>query len=343
MIVIPDEVREELNRLTDELAKLEEEGRSIAYNRDVPDYVRKTQEWMNRLLDVLDKMEENIIYYLEDVKEFESVRDFVSELRSTLGGIWKGRRIFCVKDAERCIREGIDKPKDCIISHRVVNNMKLLDKASRINLGEGCVYLAGVLDPYTLSAWVNDYTACVHRFIERMRRLLSEERIKEKGRFYIIYEDASPEIEKLIKTWARTAEEFYKFGQYYTLDLEKLFGIAFDDKIELRVGDTAGHRTHIYTEKNRVEYHDTDKNVNRIMYDLLTEYANCKCKLEEERGVFCSECNLDNAVKILAGATSCDIRLENECRAKGIEIGAPDEEIISKEKERILKMAGILQ
>ena len=300
-----------LRYLTDALAELEEEGREIAFHRDNPDYVERTGEWVDRVYNVLDKLD----FYLRLVRsvgrrEFNSVHDFVRELKRYIELPYEDMttKIHFKEVIEKCIEEG-RAPKDCTVPRGFVRRMDYINEASRSCTGVKCTYLAGFIEPYTLSAWTNDYTACIHRLVEQLRNLTRG--VKERGWKYIIYEDASPETERLVKAWAEAVEEFWKRGKYNESDYRALFGYAFRDKVEITVGDAPRHRTHIYIEDGRVEYYDRDKYVNRIMYELLSEYADCACRLEHD-GVFCTDCDLERAVRIIAGATSCDHRLQEK-------------------------------
>ena len=303
------------------MRELEEEGREIAYYRERPNYVKKARRWIEKLVNVEEHLKIELDRFPELREKTFSFRDSFRFARDIFD--W---------DLRACELDGIDKLKECKISLDTANAMKDLDRECKFLTGERCVYLS--TEPHTTaSACVNDLTSCFHKFIEYLERYIKE--IAEIGDKYIIMKEAGEKERRLLKIWLDAIKKLKKKGFYYQKDWDALHGVALKGKLELRVGSSPGHRTHVDVEKNKIRYYDYTYSVNKEMYELWREYAGCDCYHVDD-GVVCEKCDLEKAMKILAGATSCDIRLD-ELQSKGLSTG----EAIERNKEDVVKALGL--
>ena len=303
------------------MRELEEWGREIAYHRDEPNYVLKARGLLSSLAITLEKVDNFIQKFIhtEEGRKIATYIDYFLKPAVTLFD----------RDLFTCQQMGIDKLKDCKISKDTVTAMKLLDENCKKMTGERCVYLS--TEPTTSSACVNDITSCFHRLIEYFEKTFGKGRIEEIGDKYTIMKEAGEKERRLLKTWLDAIRKLKEKGFYYQKDWEALHGVALKGKVELRVGSATDHRTHVDVEKNSLRYYDYDYPVNKEMYELWREYANCDCFIVDD-GVVCEKCDLEKAMKILAGATSCDIRLD-DLEARGLSTG----EAIEMNKEKLVE------
>lgn len=102
-------------------------------------------------------------------------------------------------------------------------------------------------------------------------------------------------------------ERFYESQDYHPLSCS-----IIGKKVEMVVGSSPGHRTHLDADEGKLNYYDTDSDVNRVLKDLLEDEAGLKCKRTNE-GVSCTGLEperFDDAFSVIAMATSMDVRLE---------------------------------
>ena len=308
------------------MRELEEEGREIAFHRDEPDYVKKAREWIDKLRDVETeeiKLLDKFVHIEEPVRT--EILNFTDYLRRA--------RDFLDWDLMECQHRGVTRLRDCKISNMTAGHMANLDIMCKRITGERCVYLS--TKPVTSSACVNDLTSCFHRFIEYLEKTIGKERIEEMGDKYIIMRDAGEREKKLLKIWLDAIKKLREKGFYYPADWKALMGEALKGKVELRVGSATGHRTHVDVEKNSLRYYDYDLSVNKEMHDLWEEYANCDCYIHSD-GVSCEGCDLEKALMLLAGATSCDIRHKDMIKS-----GLSVKEAIERDKEDLVKVLSL--
>jgi len=163
------EAKRRLEEYTEKLRKIEEEGRSRAYNRDsLPE---SDEDWAiyasMTLKDTLDPIELILI----DKELLDKYNNFVKELRDSL-------RHDIEKEAFECRFNDV-KRKDCIIPY---NPFAYVDKASENLFGAKCTWLAGEVPPekYTLSSALNDASACIHRTIDFLEKYTKNWHIEGK-------------------------------------------------------------------------------------------------------------------------------------------------------------------
>ena len=311
--------------LVKKMRELEEWGRDIAYHRNDPNYVLKARGFLSSLAITLEKVDKYIqkFVHTDEGKKIHTYIDYFLRPAVT----------FLDHDLFRCQYSEIEKLKDCKISEDTVTAMKLLDENCKKMTGERCVYLSK--EPTTASACVNDITSCFHKLIEYFERTFGKERIEEMGDKYTIMKGAGEKERRLLRIWLDAIKKLKEKDFYYGKDWEALHGVALKDKLELRVGSASGHRTHVDVERNELRYYDNDYPVNKEMYELWRDYANCDCLIVDD-GVICRKCDLEKAMKILAGATSCDIRID-DLEARGLSTG----EAIEKNKEKLVEALGL--
>ena len=179
---------------------------------------------------------------------------------------------------------------------------------------ERCTYLCGIQDKYSFTAAMNDLTSCFHRLIDMLEKYEVDEDINKDGKCVWV-KNSNKSLIEACKEWDKTTEKFNDNKLYDGTDYDELTGIVRGNKVEFRVGSSAGHKTHIDLERGMVEYYDTDVSVNKEMKKLLEkEGLKCYKYLEDrtEAGIKCTgltEQNVKNVVKKLAGATSMDFRI----------------------------------
>ncbi len=202
----------------------------------------------------------------------------------------------------------------------VSKGLDVLDDLCKEVFGSRCTWLRGVKTPYTLSALVNDFSASVHRLAESLREdlmKLGEVRGMWVGRIFVM-ENTDERLIEFAKVLSKAWEYGDKSLIYAPEDAEALGGICYDNKCELRVGSAEGHRTHVTLRDSevKVEYYDTDDDVNQVMKKLLEEFGACSCSIEFETGVFCT-CPADrlrDVALVLSLATSMDYRIFDKAK-----------------------------
>jgi len=133
---------------------------------------------------------------------------------------------------------------------------------------------------------------------------------------------SDPALIKGCKLWDKITEqlkrEHPKF--YAEPDYEPLKCRIDGDKAEVTVGSSPGHRTHIVLPpEGRVDYYDSDDEVNRVMRDLLADHADLSCETRP-LGVTCkglTKDKIDDVFRVLSMATSMDIRLRRRVQEEG--------------------------
>lgn len=304
--------------LFSEMRKLEERGREIAYHRAEINSVERARSWIWDLMFIYSKI---MTGFKKFANIIEDINQYIEQLRMA--------SIYLDRDLSECEARGIDRLKDCKITDYTVNEMMKLDRKCKSLVGERCIYLS--FEPTTASAAINDLTACFHRLIEYLEKETRKERIEEEGDKYVIMKGAGERERKLLKIWLESIEKLKERGLYEEIDWDVLSGAALRGKLELKIGSRAGHRTHVDVEKNELRYYDRDIYVNREIDELLERYAGCSCRIYDD-GVICRRCNLERAVKVIAGATSCYPRL-SELERRGLNI----EEAIEEDIRRIVE------
>jgi hypothetical protein len=160
---------------------------------------------------------------------------------------------------------------------------------------------------------INDAAACVHVLAQYLLEKWPE---REEGRCAIA-KDAEPEAVEVCREWNRYADALSAKRYYHSSDAGSLRGFVVDGKVQLRVGSAEGHLAEIDVRSGVVRYYDTDIPVNRVMGELMAEYAGGRCREydpEEGGGVekpslVCKVRDVRKAARVLAFATSMDFRI----------------------------------
>lgn len=320
-------------KLFNRMRRLERRGREIATYRNVPDYMREAMEWTRELRETLSEVWESI----EDLEPIEEVAKTISYIAQ----LEYASRFLGWRLAE-CQHEGIRRLGACVIDVDTAKMMKRLDEMCEDLTGERCAYFSINHVPSTIC--INELTACFHKLIEHLEKTVGGERVEERGDKYMIMRGAGEKERKLLKVWLDTIDKLWKEDFYSPEDWKSLKGIALKGRLGLKLGfEYDRNRAQINIEKNTIEYYDDNDAVNREMHDLLEEYAGCTCILSPF-GVVCEKCNLEKAIKVLAGATSCDVRLQN-LRIEGIieRRELSEEQAIEEDKRKLVRALELIE
>ena len=148
-----------LEDLIKEAKKLEEEGRRIAFRRE-------------------EEIGEEAIRWFEEVREASyALGEFFDKLMGEEKWAGFAQRVgwaaYSMKENAKACAEWKEELGACCVSTYVKEDLKDVDKAYAKASGRTrCTWLLGVKKPYTLSAAVNDLTACFHRAIEKAEEFL---------------------------------------------------------------------------------------------------------------------------------------------------------------------------
>jgi len=191
--------------------------------------------------------------------------------------------------------------------------------------GERCRFRAPPTQK--LVSKLNDLASCIHRIAEKILGA-----VRRIGRCDIT-ENANSVAIKACTTWSVATDVLTSKGLYNEHDIPALWGYVAGDRVYLRVGSAPGHRTVIDLGEGKVEYYDTDNEVNEAVKRLL-EKIGLRCERHVD-GVTCIGVNQSNAqsvAKILAFTTSMDIRMKNPAPYWG------EEAIVENETRLVEKM-----
>ena len=295
----------------EELYRLEEKGRKLAtYYRDRSDELayREISKWSEEIGDAVDKLVNppgrEVLEVLEpDISG--PLIEFIDEVYSSSHWI--------AESGKRCSKEG-KKIGECELLNVGKRSIERMDDLFRKSIGKKydgtrCTWLFGVKEPYTLSAAINDVTSCFHRVIDLLAKYEFEQ-VSDKTYYS---KDAGVEARVFCKVWEDAAKTLHENELYYDWDWNQISCYALKDRVELRVGSAAGHKTHIDLKNGKVRYYDRDMIVNEVMKKLLEDQGlKCKIEKEEEPGVECEGLTRDNlgrVAKVIAAATSMDLRI----------------------------------
>ena len=298
--------------LLEKLRNLEEKGRELSSKRD--DIV--AFEDSNYFIDVRYTVD-NIREFAEDFKIIfdEKILKFAREISSAIESI--------LRYSDKCLREGLLK-KQCEIPSEILDEV---DEAAKELFGARCTWLRREVHPYTLSATENDISACIHRLIEKLEPITEDYEIKGKCAFSKKV-PPSEKIKEACIAWSETTDRLNGKGLYVYDDYFKLNCFAIGSKMECRVGFFGGHRTHLDFEKGRIEYYDEDRDVCDAM-KMLWKKVGLECE-DTPFGVTCSgldEEKYEPAMKVLAAATSMDLRMREPWQFWGRNLSSPEEEV----------------
>ena len=194
-------------------------------------------------------------------------------------------------------------------TQRVVRNKDVVEKLLN-DLENLCVELAGVRCRFragdSLPSYLNDLASCMHRVAEAFAEKWAN---AEQSFFYVVISPGRGE--KLARLWAKAVYKASEDGLYHAEDAGVQFAWVTGDAVYLKLGSAAGHRTYVDFATGKLEYYDTDIDVNYVVAMLLTDLAKMKCEATK-MGVFCegaSEIYAPEIASVLALAISMDYRL----------------------------------
>jgi len=154
-----------MSELVERGKKLEEEGRRIAFERE-REVGGEVFEWIKDMASVAEKL----TWFFDEVAEAGKWGDLAYRIREVAEELWY--------DAEACVRK---KRGGCVVSDFTKRKMGNLDYDYWLASGrERCTWLLGVKEPYTLTAAVNDLTACFHRALEKAEEHLKKWEVEGK-------------------------------------------------------------------------------------------------------------------------------------------------------------------
>lgn len=162
----------------DDLLRIESDGRRRAVDRDSPpvDDVFFLENVSRASFEIADKMEE---FGLDKEGNF---------------GFWlAGAAEYAIPIASKCEKEKVPRG-ECIVAKMLngewveptgdyslpFHGLKRADTYSMEVTGRRCTYLRGEIDPYPLSAFLNDLTACFHTLIDIYRNKIGTYRKEGK-------------------------------------------------------------------------------------------------------------------------------------------------------------------
>jgi len=276
-----------------ELAKkLEEEGRNRAYNRQEIPF--NDSAWLEQIKETSIDMAEE----LEKLghPEWADVADMISLATE---GVLADVVEWC---STRKVPRG-----ECYVPPSVESDIEMLDEAYKAT-GEGgrCSYLRGRVEPYTLSAAINDLTACYHRVLEKLSSLsLKFEKVGK-----CLFRDADPALRDACLSWNRAAEVFHRNGLYTESTWEAMYYRAEDGEAEVRVGELPGHLSRLNLKKGTVEYYGTEDDA-KLAEALFEQWCRLTC-VRREGVVKCDGLNKGNvqcASEALASLASSRFRI----------------------------------
>lgn len=272
------------NIAAESLRPIEEEGRNLAYERDVENKLIEYRQHGVGVVCELDcfrvavetLMEEGRLTE-EEKREAEKVIPFITKLLDLFSDFED--RVYT------CREEGIKKPSEC----RVVPPRELrdLDDLCRKVTGEGCVWLGTRVKEYSVAGYLNDLVSCLHKALIYFEE--KGKKVKMRGRNYTLYEDATKDVENFITEWLKSCEKMKEEGLLTEAEIEyALYATGHDNKVELKIGDFV-HRAHVDLEKRTAEYYGADEKSGMVIKRLFEDLAGCVCEIRNE-AVLCSSC-----------------------------------------------------
>jgi hypothetical protein len=145
-----------LEELVKRAKRLEEEGRRQAFERDKPasdalDWFREVFKVTNEMHDIFEGMGErvwaNVAWDIGDAA------------------------VDAQYNVYDCIREELYTKGECPVKPIVKDTLERADRRHESITGRRCTWLRDVVEPYVMSAAINDMTACLHRCIEKLEEL----------------------------------------------------------------------------------------------------------------------------------------------------------------------------
>lgn len=158
----------------------------------------------------------------------------------------------------------------------------------------------------TVAGRLNDLAACIHRLAEFML----ENMVEKVGKVYMS-PDASPDAARVAVAWDRATEYLKSKNMYASFDYNALTAWVTGNKVYLRVGSAAGHRTVVDLGGGTIRYYDRDREVNEILGPVVAEAAGLRHRVLPD-GVEWAGTTPEKARRAaaaLALATSMDIRI----------------------------------
>jgi len=271
-------------------------GRELASRRDeLPG--AEDLRFLGELRDVSMELAEELERLGED--EWVSVADWIS---MTAEG--------AINDAvKRCRLQRIPRGL-CRVPKSVIEDLEEVDEAHREATGRRCTWLLGVKDPYTLTSALNDLTSCFHRVVEHYADVT--EGYTREGK--CLFRNPDPALKEACEVWNQLVEELHREGLYTEGNYEALYFRVDDGRAEIRVGETAGHLSHLDLNTGALEYYDVNDDVKRLAEELLEEKCGLTCEVTPE-AVACKEATSENAEcisRVMAGLSSARFRIYNQ-------------------------------
>jgi len=304
--------------LIETLRELEEEGRSRAFRSDeLPEddyytFARKVRLELNELFDETSKLADK--FRDEKLEKLSAAIEQMIDASHQLG------RLADVCYGKNYSRRRCNVREFPHYSETFEYRLSKVDEIMKDLIGSRCTWLLGMTDKYSLSAAINDFTACFHRIIEVFEdRVGAMQLLPDSDRCYAT--NPNPLLAEACLEWERTADEFYDRDLYSDRDYSNLEAKIIRNKADFTVGSAEGHRTHVDLEKKVLEYYDTDTSVRRVMKMILEDVSGVSCKDNPDEFVLVCDLSgagdeqVKEAIKMLAAATSADFRLNDTSRA----------------------------
>jgi len=284
-----------LSMVRDYLLDAENTLRELATEIQLRGSPENIDKYREKVFDAYDLIS-NARKVVDEIHDTQHVEDFARLYRALLRAENIANRIY--KELEYATEPNPD------IDSEIERRLSELEEDVARLTGERCRFR---IQPVSkLVSRLNDLASCIHRIAEKFLGA-----VRRIGRCDIT-EKASNVAVKACATWSATADVLMSRGLYSEEDIPALWGYATGNKVYLRVGSAPGHRTVIDLEEGKVEYYDTDDEVNEAVKRLL-EKIGLSCERYVDR-VTCTGVNQSNAeavAKILAFSTSMDIRMKS--------------------------------
>lgn len=307
----------------EELREVEERGRDLAIELQIKGFSDDISKKVDRWGYALDLAKHEIVKELTEITIYDKSRlytevsyglsQLIKLIFRTLTGCSRTPSVAGLngygEDPISYIHNGMCYIKDDKVDF---DNIWLINEASKEMVDERCAttcisFIEGG-DHCSVSLLINDATQCYHRLLEEYEKFRKVE--KQKIGKCIIEKGTTADMIEACVRWDEATKKFNSNNLYEPGDYEALHANLFGNKGEFRVGDAAGHRTHLDLDKGTVEYYDDDTSVNMTM-KLLFERRGVKCT-QRDGGVSCEglTCqNVKEVAEILAGATTMDHRM----------------------------------
>ena len=316
-----EEKQEEFDLLITQGYEYEAEGRKIASMRN-----EKISEEDETWAENMKKWHEEFYDALTHIKEEEEVVELILEALNSGIILFSEIRIFIIKTEESNIKRlstlrslpmYISYINDEDINSILSYLERYDDDQYNLTHREGIWMYKKLMteDEYTYSALVNDATSVFHQLLNYLARKYQKlvVIVPEK-----VYSDGvvNPYLERLALQWNKATEIFNKENLYYSEDYECLYAIIRGTNLEMRVGSSEGHATHVEQRLRGIvaTYYDTDEDVHEVFMKLCDYWGInvIEHKTRESTDIFApaiGECDIKFMKAVLPFVTSMDYRL----------------------------------